>query len=232
MRLDPNREMMRHIALQLGDLTERLVFVGGVTAGLLISDPAAPSVRPTKDVDVIAVIESHTDYYLLGNELRQRGFKEDQSFGAPLCRWISGGWILDVMPTDSAILGFSNRWYRLAAETAHQMTLSDGVTIRVITAPCFIGTKLEAFHGRGKGDYLASHDLEDILGLVEGRPEIVAECANSPADLCRYLQEQLTALLDIDGFNQALPGHVLEAGRLPIVRRRLVAIAAGTNEQL
>lgn len=63
MRIDPNREMMRQVACQLGDLTEQLVFVGGVTAGLLITDPAAPSVRPTRDVDVIAVIESEAAYY-------------------------------------------------------------------------------------------------------------------------------------------------------------------------
>lgn len=186
MRIDPNREMMRQVALQLGDLTEQLVFVGGVTAGLLITDPAAPSVRPTRDVDVIAVIESEAAYYRLGEQLRQRGFKEDQSDGAPLCRWVSGGWTLDVMPTDARILGFSNRWYELAAATAQPMSLGDDVSIRVITAPCFVATKLEAFHGGGDGDYLASHDLEDIIGLVEGRPELLEECAAVTASLREY----------------------------------------------
>lgn len=227
MRPDPNREMMRQVALQLGDLTDQLIFVGGVTAGLLITDPAAPSVRPTKDVDVIAIIESHSDYYLLGEALRQRGFREDQSEGAPLCRWVAGGWILDVMPTHATILGFSNRWYGLAAETAIPMSLGEGISIRVITAPCFIATKLEAFHGRGKRDYLASHDLEDIIGLIEGRPEVMAECAGADDSLRSYLQHELTTLLGMAGFMQALPGHVLEAGRLPVIKQRLVALAAG-----
>lgn len=227
MRIDPNREMMRQVACQLGDLTEQLVFVGGVTAGLLITDPAAPSVRPTRDVDVIAVIESEAAYYRLGEQLRQRGFKEDQSDEAPLCRWVSGGWTLDVMPTDARILGFSNRWYELAAVTSQLMSLGNGVSIRVITAPCFIATKLEAFHGRGHGDYLASHDLEDIIALVGGRPELIEECAAAPEPLRAYLQHEVSSLLAESAFNDALPGHVLEEGRLPIVSKRLLQISTG-----
>lgn len=225
MRPDPNREMMRQVALQLGDLTEQLVFVGGVTAGLLITDPGAPTVRPTKDVDVIAVIESYTDYYRLSELLRQRGFSEDRSEGAPMCRWISGGWQLDVMPTDTSILGVSNRWYVLAASTAQAMVLDGDIRIRVITAPCFIATKLEAFHGRGQRDYLGSHDLEDIIAVIEGRPEIVAECAVASADLQAYLQQELSKLMENDSFMQALPGHVIEGNRLPVVRRRLQELA-------
>lgn len=226
MRPDPNREMMRQVALQLGDLTEQLVFVGGVTAGLLITDPGAPTVRPTQDVDVIAVIESHADYYYrLSELLRQRGFSEDRSEDAPMCRWISGGWQLDVMPTDESILGFSNRWYALAASTAETIVLDGDLRIRVITAPCFIATKLEAFHGRGQRDYLGSHDLEDIIAVIEGRPEIVAECAVASADLQSYLQLELSQLMANEDFMQALPGHIIDGNRLPVVRRRLQELA-------
>lgn len=225
MRFDPNREMMRQVALQLDGLTDQLVFVGGVTVGLLITDPASPAVRPTRDVDVITIIESHADYYRLGEQLRRCGFKEDQSEGAPLCRWVAGGWILDVMPTDEQILGFSNRWYRLAALTAEPVSLDADITIRVITAPCFIATKLEAFKGRGRADFLGSHDLEDIVGVVDGRPELVEECVDSPAELRAYLSNEVGQLLGMQAFNEALPGHVLDAGRLPIVRHRLEALA-------
>ena len=34
-------------------LLEHLVFVGGAVAGVLITDPAMPDIRPTQDVDVI-----------------------------------------------------------------------------------------------------------------------------------------------------------------------------------
>lgn len=52
------------------------------------------------------------------------------------------------MPTDERILGFSNRWYKPAMENAQSVQLASNLTIRVVTAPLFLGTKLEAFKGR------------------------------------------------------------------------------------
>lgn len=50
---DPNVQMLDVVAQRLGDeLSSRLVFVGGAVAGLLITDPAQPSIRPTEDVDL------------------------------------------------------------------------------------------------------------------------------------------------------------------------------------
>lgn len=79
------------------------------------------------------------------------------------------------MPTDPAILGFSNRWYPEAVKTATHVRLSDRILIRVISAPSFVATKLEAFVSRGGSDILSSHDLEDILNVIDGRPSIVDE---------------------------------------------------------
>ena len=39
------------------------------------------------DVDLITEVASLRDYYQLAERLRQRGFVEDQSQGAPICRW-------------------------------------------------------------------------------------------------------------------------------------------------
>lgn len=45
---DPNVMMLEIVAARLGPaLRERLVFVGGAVAGLLITDPAMPAIRPT-----------------------------------------------------------------------------------------------------------------------------------------------------------------------------------------
>jgi hypothetical protein len=76
---------------------------------------------------------------------------------------------LDVMPTDETILGFSNRWYKPAIEAAAVVEV-EGFVLRVVTTPYFIGTKLEAFRGRGRGDFYASSDLEDIVTVLDGRP--------------------------------------------------------------
>src|SRR2546430_12717957 len=70
------------------------------------------------------------------------------------------------MPTEEGILGFSNRWYREAIGAAREIALRDDLSIRLVTAPYFIATKYEAFIGRGRGDYLASHDFEDLMAAV------------------------------------------------------------------
>ena len=73
--------------------------------------------------------------------------------------WVHRRTILDVMPLDEKILGLSNRWYKTAMKSSVRQKLSTSLEIRVVTAPLFIATKLEAFKGRGRGDFFGSHDL-------------------------------------------------------------------------
>src|SRR5205807_703331 len=112
---------------------------------------------------------------------RELGFRESHADDAPICRWLSGDLILDLMPTDASILGFSNRWYGPALENAQRIRIGE-YEIRVITAPYFLATKLEAFHGRGKNDF-RSHDLEDVVAVIDGRSELVGEVRLAAADL-------------------------------------------------
>src|ERR1700676_3354505 len=93
--------------------------------------------------------------------------REDTSEGAPLCRWVHQHTILDVMPLDEKILGFSNRWYKAAMKSSTTKRISPDLEIRMVTGPFFIATKLEAFRGRGKGDFLGSRDLEDLVSVVD-----------------------------------------------------------------
>jgi hypothetical protein len=54
---DPNVFLLERAAEPLGEaLLEQLVFVGGTVAGVLITDPAMPEIRPTQDVDVICSV--------------------------------------------------------------------------------------------------------------------------------------------------------------------------------
>jgi hypothetical protein len=48
---------------------------------------------------------------------------------------------------------------------------SPGIGLRNV----FVPTDFVTTHGRGGGDHLRSHDLEDIIALVDGRAEIVDE---------------------------------------------------------
>ena len=203
-----NLDLLVQAARLLEPLLDELVFVGGCTTTLLITDRAAADVRPTYDVDAIAEITSYADYVDFSERLRKIGFTEDTSEGAPICRWRQKKTILDVMPLDEKILGFSNRWYRPAMKSAKERELEPGLSIRVVNSVYFCATKLEAFASRGKGDYMASHDLEDLLSVIDGRPELVREIQSAPLDVLAYIASEVRALLDTEAFVDALPGHL------------------------
>lgn len=205
---DPNAAMVARVAQALGDLRARVVFLGGAATGLLLTDPGAAPIRSTKDVDVIVEVGGIRAYRELEKTMQGLGFHPDQSEGAPLCRWRMSDLSIDVMPTDPKLLGFSNRWYPLAMAQATWHPLPDGTTIRLVTAPCFLATKLEAFRGRGKGDFLSSHDLEDVVSVLDGRVEVVEEIASSDPDLRCYLAETFKSFLKDQRFLAAVQGHL------------------------
>lgn len=205
-RLHPNVAKLELVAHALGALREQLVFVGGCAVDLLLTDPAAAPARVTYDVDLVARVEALAGYHALEKQFSQLGFKRDMAQDAPICRWRYNNLEVDLMPMDSGVLGFANRWYPLAVQTAREIALSTGMIIRLISAPAFMGTKFEAFFDRGRGDLLGSHDLVDIVNVVDGRPELVSEVALAAPELRQYLA--CRALLAMPGFMNALPGMV------------------------
>ena len=224
----PNVEMLEVVVAALGELTEEMVFVGGCATGLLITDMARPPVRATQDVDVIAAVASKADYYELEKNLKRAGFSQDTS-GEVVCRWTIRNIKIDVMPTDEKILGFSNFWYPSAIATATNYQLPSGHVVRLIASPQFIATKIEAFHGRGKNDFRASHDIEDIITVVDGRRELIDEVNSSDESLRDYLAEELEEFLGTPTFTDALPGHMApdqsNQDRVPIIIERLRVLA-------
>jgi predicted nucleotidyltransferase len=227
---DPNLLRVEVVAAALGDLCDELVLVGGCAASLLIDAPRAPPPRVTYDVDLIAEITALRDYHALERKFEKRGFKRDISPDAPICRWRIGAIEVDLMPTDEKVLGFSNRWYAEAAASAIRLTLPSGATIHLIASPAFLATKFEAFQTRGNADPLMSHDLEDIINVVEGRLSVEAEISAARPTLRAYLIAQFARLNATPDFRNALPGLVayddLHAQRVSAVTRKISAIAA------
>lgn len=227
---DPNLFVLLPIVRALDDLCESLVFVGGCATGLLVTAQRAQTIRPTTDVDVVVQAVTHADYYAVERAVEARGFKHDQSDDAPICRWLFNGLVLDLMPSGPGILGFHNRWYPRVVQTATRITLPDGQVIRLITAPLFLATKFEAYRGRGRNDYLASHDLEDLLTVIDGRSELIDEIRQVDTELRRYIADEINKLLGEGAFLDALPGQLpsdsASQARLPELLRRLRSIAA------
>ena len=94
-------------------------------------------------------------------------------------------------------------------EAATKTELPTARTIQVITAPYFVATKLGAFYGRGKGDFLSSHDLEDVITVMDGRPTLREEVGSVRVEVRQYIGNQCEGLLASSRFHDALPGYVL-----------------------
>ncbi len=207
----------------LGPLTDEVVFVGGATVHLWLTEPGAPPARATADVDVICEVATRVDYYRLGARLRERGLRE-ASAEPVLCRWKSAdpSLVLDVMPTAPDVLGFTNPWYEEAISNAANVVLGSGAEIRAATPVSLVATKLWAWKGRGNGDLLRSLDVHDVLVLVDGRPELASELEMAQSHLRVYVQDELTALLAEPYFDYALDSATAGYGALGSERAGLV----------
>ncbi|NQV73881.1 hypothetical protein HQ496_12225 [bacterium] len=222
---DPNRVALQFAVKALGKMIDEVVFVGGAVAGVLITDSAAARIRPTKDVDCIVEVTSRAEYDTrIRDQLLKQGFKELAGEGIPICAWQKDGIRLHVMPTEEDILGFSSRWYHGALRSATRTDIGE-IEIPVINGPYFLATKLTAFRSRGQGDFLKSHDIEDLIAVIDGRKSLFAEVENADNEVRTFIQDELKTLIADDRFLDALPGLVLDVGRDEIVLGRMRRIA-------
>ena len=131
---------------------------------------------------------------------------------------------------DSVPLGMNSRWFPEAIQFSNVTDLGEGCSAKVITAPLFIATKLEAFKDRGKGDFYASHDLEDIITATDGRASIVDDIASAPRGVRQFIADAFGGFLKEPDFYNAFPGHISSfvgaQQRASLVMQRVVAIAS------
>ncbi len=199
----------------LAQVTEKLqltgspfAFLGGAILPFLLDDSSMVIARPTKDVDVIMEILTRVEFSKLEEQLRTIGFKHDTTQGAPKCRWLLDSITVDVMATHEKAGDGPSEWFAEALENAQPVKLAPGCFAHIITAPYFLATKLNAFFDRGNQDLYGSHDLEDILTVLDGRTTICTEIQNSPEELRKYLAVCFSKLLADTHFLQCLPGHL------------------------
>jgi len=221
---DIHRDMLIQVAKGLGpDLLKKTVFVGGCTTALLVTDMfTREQVRHTDDVDLIVHLVSYGSYTQFINKLRARGFEERLDSDAPICAMWYGDLRVDIMPDNEKILGFSNRWYKDALKAAEDFSLNDIIKIKLISPAYFVATKLEAYIGRGDGNPLSSHDIEDVLNLYDGRPNLVSELKLAPVELRGFVSEKISSLLNDDNFEYAVQSCSLgDSSREQLIFERL-----------
>ena len=142
--------------------------------------------------------------------------------GATIEQWLTDPGAVDIRPTLDAMpaaprSSASRTWQAAALPHAVKQDLPSGTTIRVASPPYLLAMKLEAFRGRGKGDFIASRDFEDIVTLLDRRPELIAELRSADAELRGFVAGEMQRLLGKAGFPDgvaaALPPDAASQGR-------------------
>lgn len=201
--------MLQTVASGLGDLIDEMVFVGGAVAELYADDPASSEIRPTQDVDCTIELSSYKEHTELEEELRTKGFKNDMSHGAPICRWIYQDIKVDVMPTDMNVLGFNNQWYQAGVGNKIPKTLPNGTKIFVFSPEYYLASKFDAHNDRGGNDLRQSHDFEDIIYVLDNCSSIFEAVRSADEDVIDYFKVECDRLLRnigiTEGIESALP---------------------------
>lgn len=143
------------------------------------------------------------------------------------CRMRLGELKVDFMPDDEEVLGFANRWYRAALDNSMPCELKEGLLVQVVSPVYLLATKLEAYKGRGNNDPLSSRDVEDILTLFDGRPELNGEIRASSEEIVSYLAFELDELKkhrDFDYVVQAVARN--DSARESLVMQRIQEIGS------
>lgn len=206
-----NIALIKVVAHALGELNKSAVFVGGATLPFYIPQKYWPQVRPTEDIDVVTKVVGRLSNWKQDEVLREKGFKNDFSQGAPVCRWKYNDITVDIMSVDENVFGFSNKWYSEGLKNCRTTKL-DEQDINILSLPYFLATKIEAFGDRGKGNYLYGKDIEDIISVIEvlDRNIFRIEINIASTDLKTYLHKKISDLKATAEFQDSAMSNTLD----------------------
>jgi len=226
MRDAVNIQAVGFVAEGLQELRERMVFVGGAVISLYADDPGADLPRPTSDIDMVIELAGYAAYAHLEERLAALGFRHSPE-DRITCRYRYHGVVVDIMPTDVPSVAPANPWYLPGLPHATEQVLPNGIPIKLLPAPHFLGTKFAAFHGRGT-DPRTSKDFEDIVYLLDGRLGLVDEVAHAPDDIRTFLAGEARQLLEDPHIREFLLGHLsplVAVQRMELVLEKLRSLA-------
>ncbi len=189
---DSNIAMLRLVAESLGDMKQKVVFLGGTIIPFLLTRKVPLDLRPSRDVDFIVDFDSKQELYEFEDGLWEQGFKR-VSTGA-VSKWKIDDVSVDVLPA-GPVLDFNNKWCDEAMGHPRRVNIGNGMVVDMMPAHCFLGVKLTGFYRRGKDNYAGSFDIYDLLVIIAGRPEIEKEIQQEASlELREYLSRELRIL--------------------------------------
>lgn len=230
----PSADEIAAVVQALGDLKDRCLLTGGTSIPFYCTERQDEAPRATRDVDVILHVHTRGDFQEIEELLRQRGFNHDHREDAPICRWLLHDIItVDVMPLDESVLGFTNPWYAAGWELSIPVQITPDCQWRMLSAPFVLAAKCVAYQSRGAGDPQSSHDLEDIIRLINARPALPREVAAAPTACQQFIVGFFGKLLRLSDLPFIIAGHLngdpASQARLSLIRQRINWLADPTR---
>ncbi|MDO8899156.1 MAG: hypothetical protein Q7V19_16010 [Bacteroidales bacterium] len=219
-----NIAVVAEVAEALKDIKEQMVFVGGAVVSLYTNDPAADEIRPTQDIDMTLNIVNLSHWAKVQEQLGALGFHPDP-FGHAICSYKYKDIPVDIMATEDGPLGPANRWYKIGFENLW-IAIAKDQEIKILSAPCYLATKFEAFNDRGS-DYRSSHDMEDIIYVLDNRIGIVEEIEKDDHRIANFIKKQLQNITGKGMMQEVLIAHIhplMLEERLPVVEEKITKI--------
>lgn len=212
-----NLHTVGKVAKGLKNLKDEMIFVGGAVISLYTDDVAAEEIRPTYDVDLAVHLLNYGEWVDLQEKLADLSFYPNPE-GHAICNYLYNGIEIDIMPAEDSPIGPSNKWYAIGMKDLWQMEIED-VTINILSAPCYLATKFEAFNSRGS-DYRTSHDFEDIIYVLDNRKSIVEEIKNTDPTIHDFLAEEFRKINSNNSSEEIYSAHIhplIVQDRLPLL---------------
>ena len=219
-----NIAVVAEVAKALKNIKKDMVFVGGAVVSLYTDDPAADEIRPTQDVDMTLNIINLSHWEKVQAQLLELGFHPDP-FGHAICSYKYNDIPVDIMAAEDGPLGPANRWYKIGFENLWTAKAKEQ-EIYILSAPCYLATKFEAFNDRGT-DYRSSHDIEDIINILDNRINIVEEITKDDTRIEYFIKEQLQNIINNGLMQEVLMAHIhplMIVERLPFVEEKISQI--------
>ena len=193
----------------------------GLFVSVYTDDPSADEIRPTADVDLTINLLNYADWVQMQERLAALGFSPDP-VGHAICSYLYKGISIDIMPAEDGPIGPANRWYKVGFQNLWTTKVKEE-DISILSAPCFLATKFEAFKDRGT-DYRTSHDFEDIIYVLDNRTTIVAEINEDHPDIKQFIKEELIKIYKSNTFTEIVSCHIhplIVADRLPMLIEKI-----------
>ena len=219
-----NIAVVGEIAEALKDINDKVVFVGGAVVSLYTDDPASDEIRPTQDVDLTLNVLSFSEWSALQEDLSKLGFYPDP-FGHAICSYKYKNIPVDIMSSEDGPTGSANKWYKSGFNDLWTVKAKDK-EIKIFSAPYYLATKFEAYINRGH-DYRTSHDIEDIIYVIDNRTSIEEEVLKTDGKVLKFIQNQLQIIIDKGLLNEVLMAHIhplMLDERMPLVKEKITKI--------